>query len=134
MRQSGPSRRPWRGHSRRSVQGVWMRPMNTSPASVGNGASTAASPARISFSRTMALGLPVHRHRDVGGFHDRIGLLTDLEAEVVDGLVGDRGGDDLAVHVDADVRPGLALRDLDHLALEPIARADLHGVVLWGRL
>src|SRR5580693_5382377 len=53
MRQTGPSARPWRGQSRREVQGVRMTPMNVSPASNEAGASTAISLRRTSFNLTM---------------------------------------------------------------------------------
>src|SRR5580693_6713966 len=53
MRQIGPSARPWRGQSSRDVQGVLMTPMNVSPASNEEGASTATSLRRTSFSLTM---------------------------------------------------------------------------------
>src|SRR5262249_2631109 len=52
MRHSGPSDRPCRGVSIREVHGVWMRPINTKPASVAGGIATATSALRISFSRT----------------------------------------------------------------------------------
>lgn len=48
-----PVARPWRGQSRREVQGVRMTPTNTRPASNEDGASTATSLRRISFSLTM---------------------------------------------------------------------------------
>ena len=45
---------PGAGSAADRVQGVPMRPMKTRPASVGGGASTATSPARTSFRRTMS--------------------------------------------------------------------------------
>src|ERR1700722_11386793 len=53
MRQIGPSARPWRGQSRREVQGVRIIPMKASPTSNDLGASTATSFRRTSFNLTM---------------------------------------------------------------------------------
>src|SRR5262249_37739830 len=123
-RQVGPSSRPCRGQASRSVHGVWMRPMKYTSASVCAGRSTATSPDRTSFRRT--IGLAVEPDHDVRRLDDGIGLLADLEAELVDRLVGDRGGDHGAVHIQPDMRGGGALLDLDDPALEPVPGADLH--------
>src|SRR5258706_2264941 len=59
--------------------------------------------------------------------------VADLEAEIVDRLVGDRCRDHgAAADLDADVRGGLALAELDDLALELVARAELHDGTLLG--
>src|SRR5262249_57503579 len=91
MRQVGPSSRPCRGQASRSVHGVWMRPMKYTSASVCAGRSTATSPDRTSFSRT--IGLTVEPDHHVRRLDDGVGVLADLEAELVDRLVADRGGD-----------------------------------------
>src|SRR5476649_1841449 len=85
----------------------------------------ARSPRRISFSRTMSGSVEADHH--VGGLDDGIGLLAHLEAKLVDRLVGDRGGDDRAAHVDADMRGRGALLHVDDLALETVSRTDPHG-------
>src|SRR6478609_2419287 len=137
MRQTGPSSRPCRGVSRRDVHGVWMAPMNTSPASVAGGGSTATSAARSSSSRTMASRArgrlttrSVHRDHHVGRLDDGVRLLAHGEPELVDGLVRDGCGDGGAVDVETDVRGGGALGDLEDGALEDVACADLHAVPL----
>jgi hypothetical protein len=54
-------------------------------------------------------------------------MTVDLDAEFVDRLVGDRGGDDLAVaDIDADMRGGRPLLDVDDGALELVVCADAH--------
>src|ERR1700722_15183845 len=51
-----------------------------------------------------------------------------LDAQIIDRLVGDRGGHDLAASdVDADVRGGGALLDFDDGALDLVACTDPHG-------
>src|SRR5262249_23321188 len=47
--------RPCRGVTSREVQGVRMRPINTSPASVAAGGSIVTSDSRTSFSRTIVI-------------------------------------------------------------------------------
>jgi hypothetical protein len=54
--------------SMREVHGVGMRPMNTNPASVAGGISTAISALRISFSRTILALLNYYREGD-GAVH-----------------------------------------------------------------
>ena len=65
---TGPSVRPCLGVSMREVHGVWMRPMNTNPASVAGGISTAISALRIAFSRTILTRLNYYREGD-GAVH-----------------------------------------------------------------
>ena len=49
------------------------------------------------------------------------------KAEIVDRLVGDRGGDDDPVaDIDPDMRRRRAFANLDDSALDLIARAELH--------
>ena len=55
-------------------------------------------------------------HHHVRRLDDGVNLVADLEAEIVDSLVGDGGGDDGAVDVDANMRGGRALLDVDDLA------------------
>src|SRR5580692_7294748 len=51
-----------------------------------------------------------------------------LDAQIIDRLVGDRGGDDLAASdIDADVRGGRALLHFDDGALDLVACTDAHG-------
>src|SRR5262249_48042931 len=72
-------------------------------------------------------GSAVEADHDVRRLDDGIGLLADLEAELVDRLVGDRGRDDGAMHVEPDVGSRRTLLDFDNLALQPIPGADLHN-------
>src|SRR6266851_2244044 len=126
MRQVGPSARPWRGQVRRSVHGVRMRPMKYTLASARGGRSTASSPERTSFSRTIDRSL-VEADHHVGRLDDGVGRLADFQAELIDRLVGDRGRDGGATHIEPDMRGGRAFLDFDDLALEPVPGADLHG-------
>src|SRR5260370_18825922 len=91
MRQVGPSALPWRGQLRRSVHGVRTRPMKYTSASARAGRSTASSPERTSFSRTIDRSL-VEADHHVGRLDDGVGRLADFHAELIDCLVGDRAG------------------------------------------
>src|SRR5882672_11122307 len=74
-----------------------------------------------------AARMSVHRDHDVGGFDDDGGLAARLDAEVIDGFVGDRGGDDMATSdVDADMRGGSAILDSDDGAFELVTCSDPH--------
>src|SRR5262245_41127679 len=88
----------------------------------GPGAATrsarSAAPAAVRVTLVLA-------HHDVGRLDDRVGLVALAQVELVDGLIGDRGGDDGAVDVDLDVGGGRAPGDLDHAALQHVARAQL---------
>src|ERR1700722_16626647 len=119
MRQVGPSALPCRGQVRRSVHGVRMRPMKYTSASARAGRSTATSPDRTSFSRTIDRSI-VEADHHVGRLDDGVGRLADLQAELIDGFIGDRGGDGGAVHIEPDMRRGRAFLDFKDLALEPI--------------
>src|ERR1700722_16561607 len=67
----------------------------------------------------------------VRGLDDRPGVVAFLEIEIGHGLVGDRGRDDDATaDVDADMGRRGALRHIDDLSLQLIARAELHGAFL----
>lgn len=105
-----------------------IRPVKTSLASVAGGGATATSAWRLSCSRTIRAS--VDRDHDVGGLDHGIGRLADRELEFVDGRVGDGGRDDRAADIEADMRRGRALGDLDDGALELVAGADLHVACL----
>src|SRR5713226_2860758 len=126
MRQVGPSARPWRGQVRRSIHGVRMRPMKYTSASARAGRSTASSPERTSFSLTIDRSL-VEADHHVGRLDDGVAFLPDLETELIDRFIGDRGRDDGAIHIEPDMRGGRAFPDFDDLALEPVSGTDLHG-------
>src|ERR1700687_59794 len=69
----------------------------------------------------------IHRDHDVGGLHHDGHLIFGLDAEFIDRLIGDRGGDDLAIaDIDADMRGGRALLDFDNGALDLVACTDAH--------
>src|SRR4030081_2457168 len=103
MRQVGPSALPCRGQVRRSVQGVRMRPMKYTSASARAGRSIASSAEGASFSRTIdrANVEPAHH---VGRLDDGVGLLADFQAELIDGLVVDAGGNGGAIHIEPYMR------------------------------
>src|SRR5258705_6417399 len=83
------------------------QPLGSSAAQAG------AAPSNASATRS-EIRMSVDRNHDVGSFHHDSRLAAGLDAEVVDGLVGDRGGDDLAVaDVDANMGSGRALRHFD---------------------
>src|SRR5215470_17274897 len=70
----------------------------------------------------------VARHHHVRGLDDRVGIVADLQAELVDRFVGDRRGDHRPTReLDPHVGRGRALLHLDHLASEYVTRAELHG-------
>src|SRR5579864_1360100 len=86
--------------------------------------STRPMPAGPTASRKSPASLGEHHVR---GLDHRERLVAGLEGEIVDRLVGDRGGDDHpAADVDADVCGRLTLGHRDDLALELIARAEFH--------
>jgi len=67
----------------------------------------------------------------VRGLDNRERIVTDPEAEIVDGLVGNRrGDDDSAANVDTNMCGCLTLGYCDNLALELIAGAELHEDLL----
>jgi hypothetical protein len=51
----------------------------------------------------------VNRDHDVGGLDHDDDAVIGLDAEIVDGLVGDRGSQDVAADIDADMRSGCTL-------------------------
>ena len=74
--------------------------------------------------------MAVFADHHVRRFHDGVGLLPDLEAKLIDRFVRDRRRHDRAVDVDPHVRRRRAFLDFDDLALEAVARADLHALFL----
>src|SRR5262245_5572258 len=72
----------------------------------------------------------IEADHDVGGLDDGIRLLTHLQAELVDRLVGDRGRHDGAVDVEAHMGGRRPLLDLDDPAPEAVPGADLHAGIL----
>src|SRR5580700_12177520 len=69
----------------------------------------------------------VHSNHDVGGLHHDGDVALCLDTQLVDRLVGDRGGNDLAsANIDADMRRGRALLHFDDGALDLIACTDAH--------
>src|SRR5229473_1186290 len=129
IRQVGPSALPCRGQVRRSVHGVRTRPMKYTSASARTGRSIASSPERTSFSRTIDRSI-VEADHHVGRLDDGVGRLADFQAELIDRLVGDRGGDGGAIHIEPDMRGGRAFLGFENRALEPVSGADLHGGLL----
>src|ERR1700724_2306288 len=66
---------------------------------------------------------------------DGNGVVADLQAELVDGFVGDRRRDDDAIgDGDPDMRGRRAAADFHDLAVDLIAGAELHGGLLAGRV
>src|SRR4029077_6401816 len=74
------------------------------------------------------ISMSIDRDHHIGGLDHGGGRLADRELELIHGFIGDRGGDDgAAAEVDANVSGRLPLLHLDDLALENVARAELHG-------
>src|SRR5882672_9602313 len=96
------------------------QPLGSSAAQAG------AAPSNASVTRS-DVRMSVDRNHDVGSFHHDSRLPAGLDAEVVDRLVGDRGGDDLAVaDIDADMGRGCALLHFDDGTLDLVACTDAH--------
>src|SRR3954447_15775402 len=75
----------------------------------------------------------VDRDDHIGGLDHGGGGLAGGELELVHGFVGDRSRDDgAAAEVDANVSGRLPFLHLDDLALENVARAELHADLLCG--
>ncbi len=72
----------------------------------------------------------VHADHDVARLDHRISGHAGGELEFVDGLVGDRRGDNGAADVDLHMRRGGALLHFRDFAFEAIARAELHESLL----
>src|SRR5262245_26782575 len=68
----------------------------------------------------------IHRHHDVARLDHGVGVLALGKLQLVGGLVGDRRRHGLSADVDLDVRGGGAFLDVGDLALEDVARAELH--------
>src|SRR5260370_37550314 len=70
----------------------------------------------------------VHCNHDVGGLHHDGHFICGLDAEFIDRLIRDRGGDDLPIaDIDADMRGGRALLDFNDGAFDLVACTDAHG-------
>src|SRR5271167_3902366 len=71
------------------------------------------------------------RDHDVRRLDHRKRIVADLQSEIVDGLVGDRRGDDHpAADIDTNMGRRLTLSDAHDLAFELIAGAKLHSNLL----
>src|SRR5262249_52998784 len=67
------------------------------------------------------------RDHDIRCLDHRVCFLTFGELEIVNGLVGDRHGNDLTpANVEANVSRGLTLGNVNNSARDSIARAELH--------
>ena len=107
IRHIGPSDRPWRGVIIRDVHGVRICPMKTRPAvDCGRRFDRDFALPDLVFANHPA---SVDRDHHVRSLDDGVGLLAFFELEIVDSLVGDRGGDDGAADIDADMRGRRAL-------------------------
>jgi len=73
------------------------------------------------------LRISIRCDHDVGSLDHRGDLAASLDAEIIDGFIGDRGSHDLAsADVDADMRGGGAFLDFDDGTLDLIACTDAH--------
>src|ERR1700677_4211280 len=96
------------------------QPLGSSAAQAGT------APSNTKATRSGARML-VHSNHDVGSLHDDGDMAFGLDAQFIDRLVGDRGGNDLATaNIDADMRSGRALLHFDDGALDLIACTDAH--------
>src|SRR5262245_40741454 len=129
------------GKTRVTRSGTWMvRPASSfsSAARARRGAIAAAAAAAASpctnarrcrrrrmtlSTRRMAL---IHRHHDVARLDHRVGIPALGELELVGGLVGDGGRHGLAADIELDMGGGGAFLHVGDLALEDVARAELH--------
>src|SRR5437764_15268430 len=93
------------------------------------GSSAANAGAVVSSSNTTRTGvrMSIHRDHDVGRLDHDGDVTIGLDAEVVDRLVSDRGGDDLAAtDIDATMGCGCAPLPFDAGALDPVACPRAH--------
>src|ERR1700722_1151512 len=101
---------------------------------LGSSAAKAGAVASRTNPTSRSARISIHRDHDVGGLHHHGDMALGLDAEFIDRLVGDRGGDDMAASdIDPDVRGGGALLDFDDGALDLVACTDAHGESLHGR-
>src|SRR5262249_1026192 len=71
----------------------------------------------------------VDANHDIGRLYDRVGIFAFGQLQLVHSGIGDRGcHDDAAAEVDLHMRGCRAFGQVDDLALEHIARADLHVI------
>src|ERR1700692_611038 len=69
----------------------------------------------------------IHSNHDIRGLHDDGDMAFGLDTQFIDRLVGDRGGDGLAVaDIDADMRRSRALLHFDDGTLDLVACTDAH--------
>ena len=59
----------------------------------------------------------VEADHHVGRLDDGVGVLPDFKPQLIDRLVGDRGRNDEAVHIEPNMRGGHAFLDFDNLPL-----------------
>src|SRR5262249_42101895 len=71
---------------------------------------------------------PVGSDHHVGRLDNGDGRLTFGELQLINGLVCYRSSHHGSAEIDTDMRRGGALNDVNNLAFELIARADLHGL------
>src|SRR5262249_41266124 len=96
------------------------QPLGSSAAHAG------AAPSNANATRS-EMPMSVYPNHDVGGFHHDGRLAAGLDAEIIDGLVSDRRGDDLtAADIDADMRCGRAFPYLYNGTLDLVACTDAH--------
>src|ERR1700733_15001509 len=97
------------------------------------GSSAAQAGTAPSNTKAMRSGarMLVYSNHNVRSLHDDGDVALGLDAQVIDRLVGDRGGDGLAVaDIDTDMRRGRALLHFDDGAFDLIACTDAHESIL----
>src|SRR3954449_4589624 len=99
---------------------------------LGSSAAKAGTIPSNSNPSSKGMRISVHRDHHIGRLDHHRDLPLRLDAEVVDRLVGDRGGHDRTVaDVDTDVGRRGALRDFDDRSLDLVACTDAHGLSQW---
>src|SRR6476469_133269 len=97
---------------------------------LGSSAAQAGATPNSNNATSSDVRMSVHRDHDVGGLHHDGNLAAGLDAEIVDRVIGDRRGDDLAAaDIDADTRRRRAFLHFDDAALDLVACTDAHAVL-----
>src|SRR6185436_18737233 len=115
------------GNTRVTLFGtVMLRPVAscTVPAALARDAASVATSPPVNARRSSCI--LIDRHHHIRCLDDGIGFLPLGKLERIDGFIGDGRRDDLSSNVDFHMRGGGALGDLDALALDDVAGADLH--------